>query len=72
MPYAFGSMEFSDAASLFEESPLEEFILNNHRTNQVVEELVLVPLKKKTKKKTILNAEIFFSLYIILIKYFNF
>lgn len=34
MPYAFGSMEFSDAASLFEESPLEEFILNNHRTNQ--------------------------------------
>ncbi|XP_035423507.1 maternal embryonic leucine zipper kinase isoform X3 [Cygnus atratus] len=34
MPYAFGSMEFSDAASLFEESPLEGFILNSHRTNQ--------------------------------------
>ncbi|XP_021236938.1 maternal embryonic leucine zipper kinase isoform X1 [Numida meleagris] len=34
VPYAFGSMEFSDAASLFEESPLEEFILNTHRTKQ--------------------------------------
>lgn len=43
MPYAFGSMEFSDAASLFEESPLEEFILSSHGTKQVFEELVLVP-----------------------------
>ncbi|XP_032061884.1 maternal embryonic leucine zipper kinase [Aythya fuligula] len=34
MPYAFGSMEFSDAASLFEESPLEEFILSSHGTKQ--------------------------------------
>ncbi|XP_065519147.1 maternal embryonic leucine zipper kinase [Lathamus discolor] len=34
VPYAFGSMEFSDAASLFEESPLEEFILNTHRIKQ--------------------------------------
>ncbi|XP_009082564.1 PREDICTED: maternal embryonic leucine zipper kinase-like, partial [Acanthisitta chloris] len=34
VPRAFGSMEFSDTASLFEESPLEEFILNNHRTKQ--------------------------------------
>ncbi|XP_059689555.1 maternal embryonic leucine zipper kinase isoform X2 [Gavia stellata] len=34
MPHAFGSMEFSDAASLFEESPLEEFILNTRRTKQ--------------------------------------
>ncbi|KAM9213355.1 Maternal embryonic leucine zipper kinase [Leptosomus discolor] len=34
MPHAFGSMEFSDAALLFEESPLEEFILNTHRTKQ--------------------------------------
>ncbi|XP_057279905.1 maternal embryonic leucine zipper kinase isoform X1 [Pezoporus wallicus] len=34
VPYAFGSMEFSDAASLFEEPPLEEFILNNHRIKQ--------------------------------------
>ncbi|KFW65199.1 Maternal embryonic leucine zipper kinase [Pygoscelis adeliae] len=34
VPHAFGSMEFSDAASLFEESPLEEFILNTPRTKQ--------------------------------------
>ncbi|XP_074992529.1 maternal embryonic leucine zipper kinase isoform X10 [Calonectris borealis] len=34
MPHAFGSMEFSDAASLFEESPLEEFILNTRRRKQ--------------------------------------
>uniref|UniRef100_A0A8C9EUL3 non-specific serine/threonine protein kinase n=1 Tax=Pavo cristatus TaxID=9049 RepID=A0A8C9EUL3_PAVCR len=34
VPDAFGSMEFSDTASLFEESPLEEFILNTHRTKQ--------------------------------------
>ncbi|XP_030325901.1 maternal embryonic leucine zipper kinase isoform X4 [Strigops habroptila] len=34
MPHAFGSMEFSDAASLFEESPLEEFVVNTHRTKQ--------------------------------------
>ncbi|XP_031459038.1 maternal embryonic leucine zipper kinase-like [Phasianus colchicus] len=34
VPDAFGSMEFSDAASLSEESPLEEFILNTHRTKQ--------------------------------------
>eukprot|EP00076_Gallus_gallus_P016781 XP_015136280.1 maternal embryonic leucine zipper kinase isoform X3 [Gallus gallus] len=34
VPDAFGSMEFSDAASLFEESPLEEFSLNTHRTKQ--------------------------------------
>ncbi|NXT31714.1 MELK kinase, partial [Pelecanoides urinatrix] len=34
MPHAFGSMEFSDAASLFEESPLEEFILNPRRRKQ--------------------------------------
>ncbi|XP_075596542.1 maternal embryonic leucine zipper kinase isoform X1 [Balearica regulorum gibbericeps] len=33
VPLAFGSMEFSDAAQ-FEESPLEEFILNAHRTKQ--------------------------------------
>ncbi|KAM6037116.1 maternal embryonic leucine zipper kinase isoform 4-T4 [Theristicus caerulescens] len=33
VPQAFGSMEFSDAA-LFEESPLEEFILNTRRTKQ--------------------------------------
>ncbi|XP_050769054.1 maternal embryonic leucine zipper kinase [Gymnogyps californianus] len=32
--HTFGSMEFSDAASLFEESPLEELILNTHRTKQ--------------------------------------
>lgn len=37
-PHAFGSMEFSDAASLFEESPLEEFILNTRRTKQVFKE----------------------------------
>ncbi|KAM4638950.1 maternal embryonic leucine zipper kinase isoform 3-T6 [Amazona ochrocephala] len=34
VPHAFGSMESSDAASLFEESPLEEFILNTHRVKQ--------------------------------------
>ncbi|XP_068266183.1 maternal embryonic leucine zipper kinase-like isoform X2 [Nyctibius grandis] len=34
VPHAFGSMEFSDAASLFEESPLEEFVLNTRRTKQ--------------------------------------
>ncbi|XP_065513117.1 maternal embryonic leucine zipper kinase [Caloenas nicobarica] len=34
VPHAFGSMEFSDTASLFEESPLEELILNGHRTKQ--------------------------------------
>ncbi|XP_064295121.1 maternal embryonic leucine zipper kinase isoform X2 [Phalacrocorax carbo] len=34
VPHAFGLMEFSDAASVFEESPLEEFILNNRRTKQ--------------------------------------
>ncbi|KFZ59772.1 Maternal embryonic leucine zipper kinase, partial [Podiceps cristatus] len=34
VPHAFGSMEFSDAASLFEESPLEEVILNTRRTKQ--------------------------------------
>lgn len=34
VPDAFGSMEFSDAASLFEESPLEELVLNTHRTEQ--------------------------------------
>ncbi|XP_048817336.1 maternal embryonic leucine zipper kinase isoform X1 [Lagopus muta] len=34
VPDVFGSMEFSDAASLSEESPLEEFILNTHRTKQ--------------------------------------
>ncbi|XP_065596718.1 maternal embryonic leucine zipper kinase-like [Cyrtonyx montezumae] len=34
VPYAFGSMEFSDAASLFKESPLEEFILSTRRTKQ--------------------------------------
>ncbi|XP_075344819.1 maternal embryonic leucine zipper kinase isoform X5 [Mycteria americana] len=33
-PHAFGSMEVSDAASLFEESPLEEFILNTRGTKQ--------------------------------------
>lgn len=38
VPYAFGSMEFSDAASLFEEAPLEEFILTTHRIKQVFEE----------------------------------
>ncbi|NWI31384.1 MELK kinase, partial [Sula dactylatra] len=34
VPHAFGTMEFSDAASLFEESPLEEFVLNTRRTKQ--------------------------------------
>ncbi|XP_009876185.1 PREDICTED: maternal embryonic leucine zipper kinase [Apaloderma vittatum] len=34
VPYAFGSMEFLDAASQFEESPLEEFILNTRTTKQ--------------------------------------
>lgn len=38
VPHAFGSMEFSETASLSEESPLEEFILNSHRTKQVFEE----------------------------------
>ncbi|KAM7076527.1 maternal embryonic leucine zipper kinase isoform 6-T10 [Ciconia maguari] len=33
-PHAFGSMEVSDAASLFEESPLEELILNTCGTKQ--------------------------------------
>ncbi|XP_072716932.1 maternal embryonic leucine zipper kinase-like isoform X12 [Ciconia boyciana] len=33
-PHAFGSMEVSDAASLFEESPLEELILNTRGTKQ--------------------------------------
>ncbi|CAN0303986.1 unnamed protein product [Bubo scandiacus] len=32
VPHASGSVEFSDAASLFEESPLEEFVLNTHGT----------------------------------------
>ncbi|KAM6363685.1 maternal embryonic leucine zipper kinase [Pluvialis apricaria] len=31
---AFGSMEFPDEASLFQQSPLEEFILNTGRTKQ--------------------------------------
>ncbi|XP_065716600.1 maternal embryonic leucine zipper kinase isoform X1 [Patagioenas fasciata] len=34
VPHAFGSMEFSETASLSEESPLEEFILSSHRTKQ--------------------------------------
>ncbi|KAM8984331.1 maternal embryonic leucine zipper kinase isoform 2-T3 [Ara ararauna] len=34
VPHAFGSVEFSGADSLFEESPLEEFILNTHRIKQ--------------------------------------
>ncbi|XP_042747158.1 maternal embryonic leucine zipper kinase-like isoform X2 [Lagopus leucura] len=34
VPHAFGSMEFADGTSLFEESPLEEFVLNAHRTKQ--------------------------------------
>lgn len=47
MPHAFGSMEFADGTSLFEESPLEEFVLNAHRTKQVSEDPVLVSDKKK-------------------------
>lgn len=35
---ASGSMEFPDEASLFKQSPLEEFILNTHRTKQVFKE----------------------------------
>ncbi|XP_071436328.1 maternal embryonic leucine zipper kinase isoform X1 [Pithys albifrons albifrons] len=34
IPCVFGSMEFSDTASLLEESPLEEFIQNTHGTKQ--------------------------------------
>ncbi|XP_032837824.2 maternal embryonic leucine zipper kinase isoform X2 [Tyto alba] len=34
VPHASGSMEFSDAASLFEESPLQDFTLNTRRTKQ--------------------------------------
>lgn len=67
VPDAFGSMEFSDAASLFEESPLEEFSLNTHRTKQVSKDLVLV----SCRKNTILNPEIYFSLYIMLITYLS-
>ncbi|KFR12723.1 Maternal embryonic leucine zipper kinase, partial [Opisthocomus hoazin] len=34
-PHAFGSMQFSHAASLFGASLLEEFVLNTHRTKQM-------------------------------------
>ena len=37
-PHAFGSMQFSHAASLFGASLLEEFVLNTHRTKQMFEE----------------------------------
>lgn len=35
VPHAFGSMEFSDESSLYEEPLLEEYNLNTCRTKQV-------------------------------------
>lgn len=67
MPHAFGSMEFADGTSLFEESPLEEFVLNAHRTKQVSEDPVLV----SDRKNTILNPEICFSVCIMLITHLS-
>ncbi|OXB83670.1 UNVERIFIED_CONTAM: hypothetical protein H355_015318, partial [Colinus virginianus] len=66
VPYAFGSMEFSDAASLFEESPLEEFILSTHRTKQHsrhdtqpgdMEFTLSTPVRRKVASKKHANKE---------------
>ena len=64
VPDVFGSMEFSDVASVFEESPLD---LNTQRTKQVCKDVVLVSYRKNIA----LNPEIYFSLYIVLTPYFS-
>lgn len=64
VPDAFGSMEFSDVASVFEESPLD---LNTQKTKQVCEDVQLVSYRKNTA----LNLEICFSLYLVLTPYLS-
>ncbi|KAM6290020.1 maternal embryonic leucine zipper kinase [Aegotheles albertisi] len=65
-PHAFGSIEISDSASLLEESPLEEFILNTRRKKQhskddaeldAVEFTLSTPLTRKVASKKHENKE---------------
>ncbi|NXX17992.1 MELK kinase, partial [Podargus strigoides] len=64
VPYAFGSLECSDAASLFEESLLDEFALNTCRTKQMhdaqlddMEFTLPTPVTRKVASKKHENKE---------------
>lgn len=58
LPWAFVFMEFTDTASLFEESPLEQFSINTYGMKQVFDTVFLI-------------QKILFSLYFKIIGYVN-